>query len=173
MKTQDRINQWKVYPGQRGMFAFELYKLMAADKDVILLTGDLGFQMWDAHKEDMPNQYLNCGASEQAMLGVAVGMALQGKIPFVYSITPFLLYRGFETIRNYISHENIVVKLCGSGRDKDYGADGFSHWCDEAEEVLRPFTNIKCYWPMSSENVAGIMKEMYENKSPSFISLKR
>jgi transketolase len=173
MKTEDRINQWKVYPGQRGMFAFELYKLMAKDKDCSLITGDLGYKMFDEHKEDMPKQYINCGASEQALIGIACGMALEGKIPFVYSITPFLLYRPFETIRNYLGHEDIQVKLVGSGRDGDYKDDGFSHWAHEAEQVLSCVPNIKSYWPMNEQAVAGMMKDIYENKSPSFISLKR
>jgi transketolase len=49
----------------------------------------------------------------------------------VYSITPFVLYRPFEWIRNYLDHEKIPVKLVGGGRDKDYGYLGFSHWAEE------------------------------------------
>jgi transketolase C-terminal domain/subunit len=55
------------------------------------------------------------------MMGTAVGMAMEGKIPIVYSITPFAIYRPFELIRNYLSHEQIPVKIVGGGRDKQYG----------------------------------------------------
>jgi transketolase C-terminal domain/subunit len=55
------------------------------------------------------------------MIGAATGMAMEGKIPVVYSITPFLLYRPFVFLRNYLHHENIPVKLVGGGRNKDYG----------------------------------------------------
>ena len=62
------------------------------------------------------------------MVGMGIGMAMEGKIPICYSMTPFVLYRPFELIRTYIDHENITVKLIGAGRDKDYDWLGFSHW---------------------------------------------
>src|SRR3989344_6223554 len=89
----------------RGWFAYELYKQMIKDKRIWLLVGDLGYKAFDYIKRDFPNRFLNCGASEQAMVGIATGLALDGKVPFVYSITTFLLYRPFETIRNYIDRE--------------------------------------------------------------------
>jgi transketolase len=170
---QNIIDNYKIHPSMRGRFGYELFKLMANDPTVYLLTGDLGYKLFDNHFEYFKDRCINCGASEQAMLGIACGMALEGKIPFVYSITPFLLYRGFETIRNYLGHENIPVKLCGSGRDGDYKDDGFSHWAHEAEDVLKVLPAIQCYWPMNEENVTQDMKEIYGNKSPSFLSLKR
>jgi len=173
MNTEERIIQWKKHESIRGYFAFELYKAMATNKKIILLTGDLGFGMFDAHKEDMPDQYINCGASEQAMMGIAVGMALEGKIPCVYSITNFLLYRPFETIRNYVNHESIPVKLIGSGLRKDYEHDGFSHWSEDYAMVLDLFPNIIRYEPHSKEQVPDMVKIMLENKKPSFMGLQR
>jgi len=95
----------------RGWFAYELYKQMARDERIWLVVGDLGYKAFDYIKRDFPDRFLNCGAAEQAMMGIATGLALNGKIPFVYSITAFLLYRPFETIRNYVNHEKIPVKL--------------------------------------------------------------
>ena len=83
----------------RGEFGYYLYLGMAMDPNIILLVGDLGYKLFDCHREDMENQFINVGASEQAMIGVASGLALSGKTPVCYSITPFLIYRGFEGIR--------------------------------------------------------------------------
>jgi transketolase len=173
MTSEERIKNWKLYPTCRGQFGYELYKAMAVNERIILLTGDLGFGIFDAHKEDFKDRYYNVGASEQALMGIAVGLALEGKIPFVYSITNFLLYRAFETIRNYINHEKIPVKLCGSGRDKSYEHDGFSHWSEDAKDVLKVLPNIKTYWPDTIEEVIPMMKEIIENDKPTFISLKK
>ena len=86
----------------RKAFANELYKLMKENEDIYLVLGDLGYGWFDKHKKDFPKRVIDTGASEQAMMGIAVGLAMEGKLPFVYSITNFLLYRPFEWIRNYI-----------------------------------------------------------------------
>lgn len=163
----------KRHDSMRGYFAYELYEQMEKNKDIYLLVGDLGYKVFDAHRDNFPDRFINCGASEQAMMGMSVGLALEGKIPFVYSITTFLLYRPFETIRNYVSHEKIPVKLIGSGRDRDYEHDGFSHHSEDAEQILECLPNIKCYWPNSKEQMKGLMHELVTNNAPSFVSLRR
>ena len=116
-------------------------------------------------------RFVNFLSSEQLMLGAACGMALEGKVPVVYSITPFLLYRPFEWIRNYLNNEKIPVKLVGGGRDKDYGYLGFSHWAEEDVKILSEFDNIKLYKPSTPE--IKIFKRMLYNNKPSYLNLKR
>lgn len=135
------------YPTMRGYFAYEVFKNMARNKNIWVVVGDFGYKMWDIIRDTYPKRYINTGASEQAMMGIAVGLALKGKIPIVYTATSFLLYRPFETIRNYIDHEQIPVKLVGSGRDKEYLLDGFSHWVQEERKVIKIFKNINSKWP--------------------------
>jgi len=100
-------------------------------------------------------------------------LALEGKIPFVYSITPFLLYRPFESIRNYINREKIPVKLIGSGRNQEYVHDGFSHWAEEDREVMKIFSNINSRWPEANEDIPGLMDEMIKNNAPYYLNLKK
>jgi transketolase len=107
------------------------------------------------------------------MLDMAVGLALSGKIPFVYSITPFLLSRGHETIRLYIDHEKIPVILVGSGRDSDYEIDGYSHDANDAGQILENFPNVIEYWPTSKDDMPRILNEVIEGRVPAFISLSR
>ncbi len=164
---------------------------MQINKDIWIIVGDLGYKMWDKVRDDFRDRFINTGAAEQAMMGIAVGLALKGKIPIVYSITTFLLYRPFETIRNYINHEKIPVKLVGSGRDKDYAHDGFSHWSEDAwklfemplsyyedlrdgeEEMIPIFNNIHAFWPQTKEEIPKMVDSMIKNNKPSFISLRR
>jgi transketolase len=145
---------------------------MKKNENVWLLTGDLGFHLWDEIERDYPGRYLNCGASEQAMLDVAVGLALKGQIPFVYSITSFLLYRPFEAIRNYLHYEKIPVKLIGSGRDKEYGGLGLTHWAHDDKVTMAIFPNIKSYWPEKQE-VGELVRKAVIDKSPYYINLSK
>ena len=157
----------------RRIFFTELHKQMRKNRNIITLTGDLGYIGFDKIRNDFPDRFINCGASEQAMMGMAVGLALSGKIPVVYSITTFLLYRPFETIRNYINHEKIPVILIGSGRDKDYLHDGFSHWSEEDREVMRIFKNIQSYWPQTKEEIPQLLADVLSSGKPCYINLKR
>jgi transketolase len=157
----------------RRRFADELYHAMENNPNIYVLTGDLGYRVLDEIRRDFPNRFLNTGAAEQALMGIAVGLALEGKIPVVYSITPFLLYRPFETIRNYIDNEKIPVKLIGSGRDKDYALDGFSHWSCEDKEVMKILKNIKSSWPKSADEVTNIMQKVLSDDKPWYVNLKR
>jgi transketolase len=173
MTSEERIKTWKIHPSMRGQFSYELYKAMAVDESIVLITGDLGFGQFDAIRDDFKDRYYNVGASEQSMMGIAVGMALSDKIPFVYSITNFLLYRPYETIRNYINYEQIPVKLCGGGRNRDYLHDGYSHISEDAKDVLSNFKNITQYWPDTKEAMVINFKDMITNDKPCFLSLTR
>lgn len=157
----------------RRVFADELLKHMQKNQNIFLLVGDLGYKVWDSHFAAFPNRCINTGASEQAMLDIACGLALDGKIPFVYSITPFLIYRPFETLRTYINYERIPVRLVGSGRNRDYSHDGISHWADDVSLFLDRLPNLKQYWPMSKGVIPKMLRKMIKNNEPSFISLRR
>lgn len=157
----------------RKQFFIELYELMAANEKIVVLTGDLGYGGFDKIREDFPTRFINCGASEFAMVGIACGLALEGKIPVVYSITPFLLYRPFELIRTYIDHEEIPVKLIGSGRDDDYKHDGYSHDATDVPEILNSLPNISTYYPKDEDGMLRMLPEIIKNDRPCFLSLKR
>jgi len=116
---------------------------MTSNKDVFFVTGDLGYGLADKIKQDFPERFINTGAAEQTMMGVAVGLTLSGKKVFAYSITPFLLWRCAEWIRNYVNHEQIPVILVGSGRGNDYAHDGFSHDATDDKEFIAMFKNIQ------------------------------
>src|SRR3990167_7541990 len=121
----------------RKLFRNELLKQMIKNPDVIILLGGVGYGFFKPDNKKI----INLEASEQAMVDIAVGLALSGKIPFVYSITPHL-YRAWEGIRIYLDHERIPVKLVGIGRDKEYGNLGFTHWAEDAKRLFDCFPNI-------------------------------
>lgn len=157
----------------RKEFSKRLHSEMSQNKDIFLLTGDLGYGLWDRIRIDYPNRFYNVGSAEQLMLGMASGMAMDGKIPVVYSITPFLLYRPFEIIRNYVDHESLPVKLIGGGRNRDYGYLGFSHWAEEDKQVMKVFNNIKTLHPASVEEMNDNFKLVVDKVTPLYLNLER
>jgi transketolase len=161
------------YQNLRRKFADSLHAQMKLNNKIWVITGDLGYKVWDETREEFPDRFINTGAAEQAMMGLAVGLALKGQIPFVYSITTFLLYRPFETIRNYIHNEKIPVRLIGSGRDRDYSHDGFSHWAEEDKQIMQLLNNIHSRWPETEVEVEKLVKEMISKDKPWYVNLKR
>lgn len=172
-KHKNRIDNYPLHDSMRGYFGFELYKQMAVNKDIWIITADLGYGLFDPHRDDFPDRFLNTGAAEQGAMGIAVGLAMSGKIPFIYSITPFLLYRPFETIRNYINHERIPVKLIGGGRDDDYKHDGFSHSAGDDVKLLDIFNEITFMWPDDKEDVIRLLPYVIMDRKPYYLNLRR
>jgi transketolase len=157
----------------RRCFADCIYEKMAFNDRIWVVTADLGYKMWDRVRDDFPDRFVNVGVAEHTMVDLGVGLSLEGKIPILYSITPFLLYRPFESIRNYVNREKIPVKLVGSGRGRDYLKDGFSHWAEEDGEVMRIFPNIRALWPETNKEIPGIVDEMIGNEIPYYINLTK
>ena len=154
---------------------FELLHFFMGEKnDIWALTGDLGFGGFDKIQRDYPDRFINCGAAEQAMMDMAVGLAMEGKIPFVYSITPFLLYRPFETLRTYVNHEKIPIILIGSGRDDDYKHDGWSHNASDDALFMQHFTSITPCYPETIEDMRfDVTMALQDREQATYINLKR
>jgi transketolase len=153
----------------RKQFAELLHTIMTENENVILLTADLGYGLFDKIRKDFPSRFYNVGASEQLMIGIGVGLTYAGKIPVCYSITPFLLYRPFEMIRNYVNHEKAPVKLIGGGRNKDYAHDGFTHHAEDDTAIMSNFKNITF---VKQDDFTGV-KDHILSSEPVYINLIR
>lgn len=157
----------------RKQFAALLHNEMSVNKDIYLITGDLGYGLWDRIRDDYPDRFFNVGSSEMVMMGMGIGLAMEGKIPFVYSITPFAIYRPFEMIRNYLNHESIPVTVVGGGRDRDYGYLGFSHWADDDQVLMRGFENIKMLRPSDESELNQMFGSIVHNRFPAYLNLRK
>lgn len=163
----------KIHPSQRGYFAVGMYNVMAKYDDVYFLTADLGYGMLDIIRDGYQKRFINVGASEQSMLDIAVGLAYSGKIPVCYSITPFLLFRAAETIRTYINHESLNVKLVGGGRGNDYEHDGFSHFAGDDLTFLSQFENINLFIPHTKEDAWDMAELLIKHEGACYLNLTR
>lgn len=158
----------------RKYFSKLLHRAMLEDNNIYLITADLGYGLFEDIQKDFPDRYINPGAAEQLAMGIATGLALEGKRPYIYSITPFLILRPFEIIRTYIDYENIPVQLIGAGAYKDYTHDGISHWADDIvalSSLLKSFSGLNI--PDSKEELDKYFSRSLVTHAPMITLLRR
>lgn len=155
----------------RLTFINTLHEIAKMNNNIILLTGDLGFSVFENFTQDLPKQYLNAGIAEQNMTGVAAGLAMEGKIPFIYSIIPFITMRNFEQIRNDICYQNLNVKIVGVGAGFSYGTYGHTHYGLEDIGILRTLPNLTIYSPGDPVEANFAVLEAAKLSNPVYIRL--
>jgi transketolase len=128
----------------RNEFLSGLADLADHDPRVILLTADLGFGAIEVFADRHPDRFINLGVAEQAMVGIATGLAEGGFIPYCYSIASFAVARTFEFLRNGPIAHKLPVRLIGIGPGMDYSYDGLTHFALEDVGLLlnQPNTRI-------------------------------
>jgi len=157
----------------RTAFINTLTELAKKDKRIYLLTGDLGFNVLENFIIKFPERFINCGVAEQNMMGVAAGLALSGKKPYVYSIIPFVIFRCFEQIRNDICYQNLDVKIIGVGAGFSYGPLGATHHAIEDIGTLRALPNITILSPGDPIETKQLILKSYLTKNPTYLRLTR
>lgn len=155
----------------RTAFVNTLTDLSRHNKNILLLTGDLGFSVFEKYIETYPTQYINMGIAEANMTGVAAGLAMENKTPFIYSIIPFVTMRNFEQIRNDVCYQNLNVKIIGVGAGFSYGTYGYSHYGLEDIGILRTLPNMTIFSPADPVEAAFVTKEAIAIKGPVYIRL--
>ncbi len=155
----------------RITFVKTLEKLAEKNKDILLVTGDLGFSVFEDFIKKFPKQYLNAGIAEQNMTGMAAGMAMEGKIPWIYSIVPFVTMRNFEQIRDDICYQNQNVKIVGVGAGFSYGPYGHTHYGLEDLSILRAVPGITIFSPGDPVETELVTKAALEIKGPVYIRI--
>lgn len=126
----------------RDHFIKRLTELASADRNVILMTGDLGFGVFDQFRAKLSAQFINAGVAEQNMTAMATGMAMEGKVVFTYSIANFPTLRCLEQIRNDACYHGANVKVVSIGGGFSYGALGISHHATEDLAIMRSLPDL-------------------------------
>lgn len=155
----------------RIAFIKTLTKAVQKNKGVMLLTADLGFNAFEELVERFPRNYLNVGVSEQNMAGVAAGMAIEDKTPFIYSIIPFATMRDYEQLRNDICYQNLNVKIVGVGSGFSYGPYGHTHHGLEDLAITRVLPNLTIFSPADPFETEFAVSEALKIKGPVYIRL--
>lgn len=155
----------------RNSFIEILTELAEQDKLIYLLTGDLGFSVFENFAKKNNDRFINCGIAEQNMMGFAAGLALSGKKPIVYSIVPFVTMRCFEQIRDDVCLQNLNVKIVGVGAGFSYGQLGGTHYAIDDIAIMRVLPNIKIFSPADSFEAKAAVRAMMNFNGPAYLRL--
>ena len=149
-----------------------LMEIADQDKNVLYLTADSGEGGLDLmFRRNFSERSFNFGIAEQNMVAAAAGLASAGKIPFVYTAAPFLVYRSYEFIRNDVCLQNLPVKLIGTGSGISVSSLGPTHHTTEDNSVLRCLPNLMLLSPATPKQAYECVKKAYHHKGPVYIRL--
>lgn len=157
----------------RDTFVRTLLEIAMKDKNVHLVTGDLGFGVLKPFWDELPGQITNVGIAEQNMTGFATGMALEGKIVFTYSIGNFPTLRSLEQIRNDCAYHNANVKVVCVGGGFVYGSLGMSHHATEDLSIMRALPDVTVLAPGDLVEAECATKAIYEHDGTCYLRLGR
>lgn len=157
----------------RDAFFDALYEIAVNDRDLVLLTGDQGAFSLEKFKKDLKSQYFNVGVAEQNMVAVAAGLALGGKIPFLYGISTFMTMRCYEQIKLDLCCMNLPVTIIGSGPGYTYGSDGPTHHATQDIAIMRALPEMTILNPSDAVMTAASARLAYKNRGPTYIRLEK
>lgn len=155
----------------REAFSEALVWLAKADPNVVLLTGDHGYALFNDFRRECPAQYINAGIAEQNMVGMAAGLARTGFTPFVYGLSAFIPLRVVEQIKLDIAHDDLPVVLIGDGAGFVYSHLGTSHQATEDIACTRAIPNLSVYSPADRFEVDACMRLAYQVKTPVYLRM--
>lgn len=155
----------------RNAFVRTLMQIATEDDRVELITGDLGFGVFEEFVERFPNRYVNAGVAEQNMTGLAAGMALTGSVVFTYSIGNFPTLRCLEQIRSDVCYHDANVKIVAVGGGMAYGSLGISHHATEDLAILRSLPRILVAAPGDPFEASAITEVIAAFNGPAYLRL--
>jgi len=155
----------------RDSFINSIYKVTKLNNNVLCMVGDIGAFLLRNYIRDFPFNYYNLGAAEANMVGVAAGLALSGKIPFVYTITPFITARCYEQIKIDVCYNNANVKIVGVGSGVSYGTMGSTHHSLEDIAIMRALPNMVIISPSDPQEVEEAVFAAMKYTGPTYIRL--
>ena len=155
-------------------YADALLALGEADPRVVVLDADLAKStLTGRFAEKFPGRFFDCGIAEQNMLGIAGGLALAGKIPFVNTYGVFLAGRAWDQIRTSVCYGELNVKVVGAHGGLSVGPDGATHQALEEIALMRVLPNMRVIVPCDSNEAYKATLEAAKIKGPVYIRLGR
>lgn len=155
----------------RQQFAKSSIDLAEADNGMMMLIGDISHHLLCDFESKFPSRFLNAGICEQALIGMAAGMAIGGMRPIVHTIAPFCVERAYEQIKIDLCYQNVDVTIISVGSSFDYASLGCTHHCYEDVAILRALPQMQVFVPGSSKEFDNLLKKTWGNGSPKYFKL--
>ena len=148
-----------------------VYELAKHDRRIFFVGSDLGVGTLQQFKEEMPDRFFMEGVSEASIVGMAAGLALDGKIVYINTIATFLTRRCFEQIVLDLCVHNVRVRLIGSGGGMVYAPLGPTHEATDDIAILRAIPGMTIVAPADADEMRRLMPLTVEHPGPLYIRL--
>lgn len=149
----------------------EVYKLAKTDERIYFVGSDLGFGTLKNFQEEMPGRFFMEGIAEAHIVGMASGMALEGKIVYVNTISTFLTRRCYEQVVVDVCLHNLNVRLIGNGGGVVYAPLGPTHLAIEDISIFRAIPNMTIVAPADADEMRRLMPQTVDWPGPIYIRL--
>jgi transketolase len=150
-----------------------VHKLAQHDKRVLFIGSDLGHGVLEKMKNELPDQFFMEGVSEQYIIGMAAGLAMEGFIPYVNTIATFLTRRCYEQVAVDLCMHDLPVRLIANGGGGVYAPLGPTHLAIEDIAIMRALPNMSVVAPCDADEMNRLMKSTLEWPHPIYIRLAR
>jgi transketolase len=159
----------------RLVYAQTLNELIDRDPNVFCLEADLSKASGTSPEvlSRHPQNFVNCGVQEANMIGVAAGMAREGRIPFCASFTAFATRRVYDQITVSVAYANNNVKIVGTSPGITQGPNGGTHMCFQDLAIMRAMPNMHVYSPADANELHAVLCDMAGRKQPTYLQLIR
>ena len=149
----------------------EALKALGAEHDeIVVLDADLAksTKSW-AFGEAFPERFFNVGIQEANMVGMAGGLAMAGKVPFISSFACFVILKGFDQLRMAVSYPKLNVKVVGSHQGISVGEDGASQQSVEDVALACSLPDFVVCVPADEHEMRAAVKAAYAHDGPVYI----
>ena len=155
----------------RDAYLATLYDLAQKNEQVMALVADIGAVVFDKFRADFPDRFINFGVAESNIIAAAAGMASCGKIPFTYTIIPFLTMRTYEQIRDDVCLQKANVKIVGVGAGLVYSTLGPTHHAIEDIAIMKALPNMTIISPADPLEARKATIKAAEIEGPVYLRL--
>lgn len=158
--------------GQRGAFGTALAECAKDNGRIVALSADLcNTSGLDRFRAAFPDRFFNVGIAEQNMVGVAAGLAAEGRIPVATTFANFAALRACEQVRHFMGYMRENVKLVGFGAGFSFGMFGTTHYGLEDIAAIRAIPNISIISPADGLSVVKSVEAMVAHGGPVYLRL--
>lgn len=151
----------------------EIFQMAKSDKRIVFVGSDLGFKVLDEFKNTLPEQFFMEGISEQYIIGMAAGMALNGKVVYVNTIASFLTRRCLDQISINLCLEKTKVRLFANGGGLIYGPMGPTHTIIEDLALMMALPGMGVIVPCDKNQMLKLIKQSVDYEGPLYIRVAR
>ncbi len=158
----------------RESYGNTLVEIGKENPNLVVLDADLAeATKTSIFKKEFPERHIDCGIAECNMAGVAAGLSLTGKIPFMSSFAMFAAGRAFEQIRNSIGYPHLNVKIGATHAGITVGEDGASHQCNEDIALMRTIPGMVVMCPADDIEAKAAVRAAVEYEGPVYLRFGR